>query len=114
MRIDWECARAILLATEALEGPRDMVAPGTLKGFSEEEAVEHIRLLVEAGFIEGYPSGAHALFAKRLTWAGHEFLATLRSKDLWARIKTEAKDRGLALSFDVVKTLAGRLIQHFV
>lgn len=114
MRLDWECVRAILVATEELEGERDVVAPATLPGFTEDEVVEHIRLLCEAGFIEGFPKGPRPMFSKRLTWSGHELLATLRSKELWSQIKLTAKERSLALSFEVVKALASRLINTLI
>lgn len=114
MKLDWECVRAILKATEALEGERDMVAPGTLPGFDEGQVVEHIRLLVEAGFIEGFPKGPGAMFSCRLTWEGHQFLATLRSQALWSQIRLEAKERGLALSFEVVKALATKWISNLI
>lgn len=110
MKLDWDCVRAILIATEALDGERDVVAPASLPGFTEDEVVEHIRLLCEAGFIEGFPGGPRPTFARRLTWGGHELLATLRSKELWSQVKLAAKESGLALSFEVVKALASRLI----
>lgn len=110
MRLDWECVRAILDGAEGL-APRDLLAPGKVVGFDEETVVEHIRLLVEAKLIEGYPKGSGALFASRLTWDGHQFLAVLRSQSLWSRIKSEAKDRGLHLSFDLVRALGARLLE---
>lgn len=110
MRLDWECVRAILDGAEQL-APRDMLAPGKVAGFDEETVIEHIRLLVEAGLVEGHPKGRGALFVERLTWEGHQCLAVLRSQGLWGRIKAEAKDRGLQLSFDLVRTLGARLLE---
>ena len=40
-----------------------------------------------------------------LTWQGHDLLDTLRSKPVWERIKTTAKDKGIELTFDAVKVL---------
>lgn len=113
MRRDWDCIRAILEACEGLEEGA-LLAPGTLPGFSEDQVAGHIRLLDEAGLVEGYPKGAGAMFARRLTWNGHELLSVLRSKALWSRVKTEAKDRGLALSFDLVRALAGKFINDLI
>jgi len=113
MRRDWGCIRAILEGCEALD-PGAMLAPGTLPGFSEDAVVGHIRLLDEAGLIEGYTRGQGALLAARLTWSGHEFLSLLRSKTLWERVKTEAKDRGLALSFDLAGALARKLLTDLI
>ncbi|PKM08832.1 MAG: hypothetical protein CVV17_01115 [Gammaproteobacteria bacterium HGW-Gammaproteobacteria-7] len=113
MRRNWDCIRAILEASEALEDGV-LLAPGILPGFSEDQVVGHIRLLEEAGLVEGYPKGPGAMFVRRLTWNGHEFLSVLRSKTLWARVKTEAKDRGLALSFDLVRALASKFINDLI
>jgi hypothetical protein len=107
MKLDWNCIRAVLTATEELT-QGDMLAPGTLPGYSDDMVIEHIRLLQEAGLIEGYPAGRSARFAVRLTWNGHQFLATMKSPTLWDKVKTDAKDSGIALSFDVVKLLAGK------
>lgn len=113
MRRDWDCIRAILEAAEALEG-ESLLAPGTLPGQPEDKVVGHIRLLEEAGLVEGYRKGAGAMFVRRLTWDGHELLAVLRSNALWAQVRAQAKDRGLALSFDLVRALAGKLINDLI
>jgi hypothetical protein len=109
VKLDWQCAKAVLVATEELPAG-DMLAPASLPGFPEDQVIEHIRLMIEAGLIEGYPAGRSALFATRLTWEGHQFLSTLQSPALWAKIKTEAKDQGIALSLDAIKTLAAKWI----
>lgn len=40
-----------------------------------------------------------------LTWRGHDLLNSLRSKAVWERIKTTAKEKSLDLTFDTVKAL---------
>ncbi|AAU91003.1 DUF2513 domain-containing protein [Methylococcus capsulatus] len=114
MRLDWNLARSVLEAAEALGDEKDRVAPGAFPGVAEEVAIEHFRLLCEAGLADGYPQGRSPLFLTRLTWSGHQFLATLRSRTLWSRVKAEAKDRGLALSFEVIKALAAKLVGQLV
>lgn len=113
MRLDWNCVREILTATEALED-KNVVASACIPGFAEDVVLEHMRLLLEAGFIETIPKGPIPMFSRRLTWAGHQFLATLRSQGLWSRIKTEAKDRGLELSFDIIKALATKCLGSYI
>ena len=111
MKLDWNCVRSVMSATEALS-PGDMLAPAVVPGYAEDVVIEHIRLLVEAGMVDGYPSGKRsALFTERLTWDGHQLLATMKSPALWDRVKTEAKDRGLALSFDAIKVLAAKWLE---
>ena len=54
-----------------------------------------------------------ALLSPELTWQGHDLLDTLRSKALWERIKTTAKEKGIELTFDTVKAL-GKLALDYV
>jgi len=108
MKLDWDCVRELLIAAEALNN-KEMVHPGTIKGWSEDVIIEHIKLLTEAGLVEGYPK-TNPMFIERLTWNGHQLLAILRSQSLWERIKAEAKDRSLSLSFEIIRVLANKLI----
>ena len=41
-----------------------------------------------------------------LTWKGHEFLDTIRSKSVWEKIKSAALEKGLELTFDTIKKLS--------
>jgi len=74
-------------------------------GFSDEEVHEHAHLLEDAGLakcsftVKGPPN------IKRLTWAGHEFLDALRSKDVWDETKRIAEKAG-GWSFDILKKIA--------
>ncbi|OWQ93844.1 hypothetical protein CDN99_05260 [Roseateles aquatilis] len=65
-------------------------------------------LLWTAGFIEAIDAGpmtGPAILSPELTWQGHDLLDTLRSRPMWERIKTTAKEKGLQLTFDAVKGL---------
>ena len=61
---------------------------------------EHALLLWKAGFISAIDIttyGGHAILSPELTWQGHELLDTIRSKAVWERIKTTAKEKGVEL-----------------
>lgn len=65
-------------------------------------------LLWKAGFIEAVDASTiagPAISAPDLTWQGHDLLDMLRSKPVWERIKTVAKEKGIELTFDAVKAL---------
>jgi Hypothetical protein (DUF2513) len=69
--------------------------------------------LYKAGFIDAIDAGSSdgpAMMSPELTWAGHELLETMRSKPVWERIKKIAADKGIELSFEAVKMLAGRAL----
>lgn len=109
MKLDWDLVREILTEIE------DLPASGRHgKSFQAEYGddsetatrARHAILLKEAGFVKGVTSDSLAaarLLAPDLTWEGHELLSTIRSKDVWERVKRTAKEKGLALSFDLVK-----------
>jgi hypothetical protein len=87
----------------------------------EERVFGHLRLLIENGFIDGVNvqmalSGEYlfSLWKPRLTMAGHDLLDTMRSRTLWERVKSTAKEKGLELTFDSIKALAGVALKGLV
>jgi hypothetical protein len=41
-----------------------------------------------------------------LTWAGHEFLAKIRTDGVWHKVKTEIASKGGKVAFAVINQLA--------
>jgi len=73
-------------------------------------------LLWKAGFISAIDIttyGGNAILSPELTWQGHELLDTIRSKAVWERIKTIAKEKSIELTLDSVKAL-GKLALEWV
>ena len=114
MKLDWDVVREVLTTIEdmsvseknngAVEVEDDEDTPGATRA-------RHVLLLNEAGFVKGIRAdagGIQVLMDPDLTWDGHQLLATIRSKDVWERVKRLAKDKGLSLSFDLVK-ISGKL-----
>ncbi|MFM4928558.1 DUF2513 domain-containing protein [Aeromonas veronii] len=71
-----------------------------------------MELLIEAGLVEGKMSrvlggGPINFTATRLTWAGHEFLDAIRSDTVWNKTKETFTTKGLDMTFDLIKTVAG-------
>lgn len=113
MKLDWECVRAVMLAAEALPGADDAVAPGTFDNFPEFVVIEHIRLLTEARLIEGFAPG-NPMFARRLTWEGHQFIRNLRDRNFFHRISRAAQEREIELSFDVIVSTGAKLVEKLI
>lgn len=113
MKRDWDVIRDILVKVEALSDEDRLVF--TYGGDADADAVEKLRahhaaLLLESGYLTGskfqYLDRTWPIVSMpNLTWAGHDLLDTIRSKAVWERIKTTAKDKGLELTFDSVKAL---------
>jgi len=110
MRLDWDCARAILLALEEKLDTGSAIRPDSLGNWDAETVSWHMLKLQEAGYIKaacreqrGVP--VHCV-AFDLTIQGSELLGNLSCKGVWGQLCSEARTKGLALTFGVVKTLA--------
>ena len=54
-----------------------------------------------------FPFGAPELNVSDLTWEGHEFLATLKTETVWARIKSKfTPDQIAAMPLEALKSVA--------
>ncbi|KAA0089765.1 DUF2513 domain-containing protein [Paraburkholderia sp. T12-10] len=85
----------------------------------EERIAGHLELLIDSGYVEGLQvlRGADNHFAygssaPRLTMAGHDLLDTMRSTTIWESIKSTARTKGIELTFDAIKALAGYALKH--
>ena len=117
MQRNWDCMKLILQALAEREDETRMIGWGeivalgraspkpSLANLTEDEVLEHLRLLAEAGVIQGHPP-SQPMLAKRLTWAGHDLLETLASKGLWPRVQAVAKEKGIGLTLDSIGWLA--------
>lgn len=110
MKRNWDVIRQILERLEACESTTGLLNAGDVKGYDTELVSYHMWLLIEAGLITGKcaESGGSPMvcFGELLTWEGHELLSRIRSPHLWNRITAVAREKGLELSFEVVKTIA--------
>lgn len=111
MKRNWDTIREILTKVEACTLPTEMVR---LSDFPKERAAEtsyHMQLLIEAGLVQGQIVGTIGpeikdFFGQRLTWEGHEFLDAIRSDTVWQKTKKIFTEQGVAMTFELVKTVA--------
>lgn len=108
MKRDMDLVRKIMLAVEASERPLDSTLI-RIAGYTPDTITEHMRLLNEAGLIEGISaySVEHRLkwIELRLTWNGHDFLDAARSESIWTETVTEVRKKSGAVPFEVLKGL---------
>ncbi|MGL6496170.1 DUF2513 domain-containing protein [Aeromonas veronii] len=115
MRRDWDTVRDVLTKLERLPNTDRYLSLGNFELTDEEAAYTisyHMELLIEAGLVEGKMSrvlggGPINFTATRLTWAGHEFLDAIRSDTVWNKTKETFTTKGLDMTFDLIKTVAG-------
>lgn len=110
MKRDWDLIRKVLLQVEALGNTQSHVEDGDIDGVDAENVSYHIHLLIEAGLVQGDCrqglDGPLRCFASSLTWEGHEFLDKIRTTGMWNKIKTVAREKGLPLTIDAIKSIA--------
>lgn len=85
-----DLVREILLTVE--ESPAGTVwAARPFLEHSLEEVVEHIRLLMDAEYVDATTLQHKAGMVRRITNAGHEFLDSSRDKSLWEKRKSRLR-----------------------
>lgn len=116
MKRNWDCVRAILAELEKKPDTTSFVRPSEIKGWDEETVSYNMAMLADAGYLEAAVHRLHEApvyaMGQNLTWEGHELLGKLRSEQVWHRVVRIARDAGLDLTTDVVKVLAGRVLEQ--
>lgn len=122
MKRDMDLVRDLLLEIEGGRRAFELMTPEIAEILGEEgagkmpreqaELIEyHLALLDEAGLItiQAKLSGAVGQIGQ-ITWAGHDFLDTIRDPAIWRETKAGAKQAG-GFSLDLLKALAKGLIK---
>lgn len=101
MKRDMDLIRKQLLA---LESGRD---PLKIEGYSESALLYHVYLLDDAGFVhaamarggQGEVVAAHVM---EITWAGQEFLQSIKDDTLWNKAKDKVLKPSASWTFAVL------------
>lgn len=114
MKQDYDLLRKILLDIEALP-PGGRISSTAYDLSLQPAIVEHMMMLDEAGFATIKVAGTLSRFgpaiAFRLTHEGHTFLRQIRDDSRWSGIKKTSMEKGLDLTIEVVKSIAGKLAE---
>lgn len=117
MKRDMDLIRQLLLRIEAqrlgVSGAVDQVLtlstvkpPLCLDGESPDDVHYNMRLLADASYLDMAKTqftGSFNIYG--LTWAGHDFLDSVRDDEVWRKTKGGALKAG-AFTFDLLKDLA--------
>ena len=122
MKLDYSCARDILLFLE--QNLKISVMNGafcfdqleinevckSLSKYERETIVYTTVMLEEAGYIETAHSGHDGIIGcikyKRITFEGHQYLDSIRKDSIWSGILSTVKEKGVSLTFDIIKSIA--------
>ena len=120
MKRDWDVIREVLIEIEEMPDKDRFNKSYTLGGQKTPEEMskaEHALLLWQGEYVTGtYGNTAYGagIIMPGLSWAGHDLLDTLRSKPVWEKIKTTAKDKGIELTFEAVKSLGSLALKSII
>ena len=114
MKRDWDVVRQILLELEEAESPTAGMLG--IEGMDDQVFGYHAKLMCDAGLVEAaiqewFAGGINAQ-VDRMTWSGQEFLDGIRHKSVWDKIKTNAEEKGVSLTFETIKLLVTSVIKH--
>ena len=120
MKLNPDCMRDILIVMENA-GYLEEVSPSTvyesLPNYSEDEINYSIIKLKEAGFIDAiireYNSGVAILRLDDITYIGHQFLADVRSDNIWNDVKEVSKKVG-SNSISAISQIATGVISAII
>jgi len=109
MKRDMDLIRALLLKVEG-EEPQD------LSCWTEGRQVEHMALLVEAHLVHGEiifdsQGDVRSVLYTRLTWDGHEFLASARDANIWMQTKEKIRTIGSSAAWPVLTAIMTDLVK---
>lgn len=114
MKRDLDLVRQVLLQIEAL--PAGPPAQYRTSEIDDPVLLAHFELVIAAGLVNGKiarSQGARGdvISISGLTWEGHEWLEMVRSQALWNEIKSSLLDNGGALTFELTKVVASKLLR---
>lgn len=111
--------RALMLKLEALpsDGHRILAISAfddglAVDGASIEQIDYHLRLLREQDLLDcpGEPFLSGKFPFRGLTWAGHDFMNSIRDDDVWSRTKNHAQQVG-SWTVDILAAVAKSVIK---
>ena len=79
MKRDMHLIKRILKYVEKNSGNGQLLSPPDIAGYDDDIVEYHVRLCIQAGYINTAPQSENAL--RELTWDGHNALAELRKED---------------------------------
>jgi len=106
MKRDLDLVRSILISMEASEHGISGVCP-SVEGFSEEQIGYHVYIMGQAGLITAAETTcmsdpSPSAIPMSITWAGHDFLDSVKDETLWKKAKTMVLKPAAGVAFDVL------------
>ncbi len=109
MKRDLDLVRTILKEIES-KAAGDFARGLSIDGRAQAEVDEHVRIMIDAGLLDGQPktmaaAGYHPTFIRGLSWHGHDFLDAARDDSIWKKVREKIVKAAGSMAFDVVVEL---------
>jgi hypothetical protein len=108
MKRDIELVRKLLLFFEEKKDGRPVEVP-PIDGYDKLTIKTHLVMLYDASLIRCEPTLSSTsdrvieVLPFELTWAGHDFIQTMRDDNLWKKAKEYVLKPGASWSFEILK-----------
>lgn len=118
MTRDMELIRKILIQIQNRKDSKPEMGI-TVGGYDRSIVDRHVEMLFNGGFIEGAEAGTAAglplITIRDLSWAGHDFIASLENENVWAKIKQKLTPTELAtVPLAIIKELGTALLKSYL
>ena len=116
MKRDINLLRAILLQVEQEGNPEEpLLTALTIEGYDQPLVNEHVKLLIEAGYLEGelkYSTNNRILLTaiRSLTPKAYDFLDNIRNDMLWKRILERVSTTTGSASLQIIEHFAHQVV----
>ena len=122
---DWDLIQKILVKLEEKENSTVPLAGIDSPDHDWDKVRVHLHILKQAGLVDGFRPmlpGKVGIDAnpyldsdvRNLTWEGYEFLANIKSPEIWEKISSQAKEKGAELTLEFVKAAIPVAIQKLL
>jgi hypothetical protein len=115
MKRDMDLVRELLLKLEAepLDGNLWRLEPDGLgiADHSPDEIAYHLVLLIDAELLDGKREQSGGFVARKLTWAGHDFLDSVRDAKVWRTTKDRVKAAG-GFTIEILAAVAKKVVEE--
>jgi hypothetical protein len=121
MKRDMEVVRQILLFVESNQArPDQQIRSVQVDEVSDDTVTYHVRLLMEAGYLNGAPHvppgrGAGPYWITGIAWQGHEMLDAVRDPEVWKQTKGALQKIGgttVGFMIDIAKAYGKHVIKE--
>ena len=120
MKLDINCVRSVLLELESLPSGRFTYYhfPESVKSYGDDNVYYCLAKLVEANYVNGnfYRSEAGTILQCEvfdMTFAGHQFLETIRPKSVWQKVLPVVENVG-SFSIQTITEVATSVISQAI